>query len=80
MTNLVEIGSTRVAPHVGEKDGFLGVFYFLSSSNYSSHSDFCFVNSPTDNNSQRILTYGVSKDVVWVMDVPGGYPMCLTDF
>ena len=37
-------------------------FFLLSSS--------CFVNSPTDRNSQRILTYDGSKDVVWRKDVP----------
>ena len=31
-----------------------------------------FVNSSTDHNSQRILTYGGSKDVVWSKDVPFG--------
>ena len=40
----------------------LGFFLLFFSS--------CFVNSPTDRNSQRILTYDGSKDLVWCKDVP----------
>jgi len=38
-----------------------GVFFTFSS---------CFVDSPRDHNSQRILTYDDSKDVIWRKDVP----------
>jgi hypothetical protein len=30
----------------------------------------------TAHNSQRILTYDGSTDVVWYKDVPFGYPKC----
>ena len=45
-------------------------FSLFSSASYSS----CFVNSPTDHNSQRIWTLDGSKDVVWRNDVPIGCP------
>ena len=66
--------STGVAPHVGEVYSyrfsvFLNTFFSVSYC-YSS----CFVNSPTDHNSQRILTYDGSKNVVWREDVSFGYP------
>ena len=41
-----------------------------------SSSSSCFVNSPTDHNSQRILTYDGSKDVVLRKDVHFGCPKC----
>ena len=47
------------------------VFFVLL---FSSSS--CFVNSPTDHNSQRILTCDGPNDVVWRKDVPVGYPKC----
>ena len=49
------------------------VFFFCLFFSASSSSS-CFVNSPTDRNSQRILTYDGSKDVVWRKDVPFEYP------
>ena len=70
LPNLVVIGSTGAAPHVGEVYSYiLGFFLLFSSSS-------CFVNSPTDRNSQRILTYDGSKDVVWRKDVPFECPKC----
>ena len=36
----------------------------------------CYVNSPTDRNSQRILTYDGSKDEVSLKDVPLTCPKC----
>ena len=73
LPNLVVIGSTGVAPHVGEVYSYILGFFLLFSS-FSSSS--CFVNSPTDHNSQRILTYDGSKDVVWRKDVPFECPKC----
>ena len=46
---------------------------------FSSASS-CFVNSPTDHNSQQILTYDGSKDVVWRKDVPFGGPKVEINF
>ena len=43
---------------------------------FMSTTPSCFINSPTDHNWQRILTYEGSKDVVWRKDVPFGYPKC----
>ena len=37
---------------------------------FSSSASCCCINSPTDLNSQRILPYDDSKDVVWRKDVP----------
>ena len=65
------IGFTGAANQVGEmyNSRFSGFFcdFFSSASS-------CFVNSPADYNSQRILTYDVSKDVVSRKDVPFGCP------
>ena len=72
LPNFVVIGVTGAAPHVGE----------IYSSRFSVFFDFlprsssCFVNSPTDHNSQRILTYDTSQDVVWRKNVPFGCLKC----
>lgn len=75
LSNLVVIGSMEVAPHVGEVYSYILGFFFWLFSFFSSSSS-CFVNSPTDHNSQRILMYDGSKDVIWRKDVPFGGPKC----
>ena len=68
LPNFVAIDSTAAAPHVGEiyKSRFFFFFFTIT----------CFVNAPADHNSQRILTYDGSKDLVWRKDVSIGYPKC----
>jgi len=63
LQNLVQIGSTGAAPHVGE----MHTFTVLSS---------CFVDQATDHNSQRILMHNSLKDFAWHKDVPFEYPKC----
>ena len=69
LLNCIAIGSTGAAPHVGDVGDRFSVFFSLSSTS-------CFVNSPTDHNSQRILTYDSSNDVLWRKDVPFECPKC----
>ena len=70
LSNFVAISSTGAAPYVDEiYNSRFSVFSGLLSSSSS-----CFVISPRDHISQRILTYDGSKDVVWCEDVPFGCP------
>ena len=54
------------------KDGFRFSVILFTFSSASS----CFIYSPIDHNSPRILTYDGSKDVVWCEDKPLRFPKC----
>ena len=67
LPNFIAIDLTGAATHVGE------IYSYRFSVFFSSN---CFVNSPTYRNSQPMLTYGGSKDVIWRKNVPFGCPKC----
>ena len=72
MPKLVAIGFMGAASHVGEiysSRSIIGLFLIFSPAPYYSS---CFVNLPADHNSQQILTYDGSKDVICRQDVPFG--------
>jgi len=51
-----------------------GLYCTKNDKSIISYFSSCFVNEVTDHNSQRILMYYGSKDVVWRKDVPFEYP------